>query len=70
MEKLDLRDFCDVVYSYSVNSPEHRGLYRSSFLGYVFDFKEQEDEEAGFQGFQKQSLSMMDELDAFTNQLG
>lgn len=39
-------------------------------LGYIFDFKEdvEEDQDMTFGGFQKQSLSMIDELDAF--QLG
>lgn len=40
-------------------------------LGYIFDFKEEEvesAEEMTFDGFQRQSLSMLDELDAF--QLG
>lgn len=72
LEKVGVRDFCDIVYAYAINSSEHRTTFRSAFLGYAFDFKEESvaDDDMTFEGFTKQSLSMLDELDAFNNQLG
>jgi len=71
LEDVGIPDFIDIVYAYSINSPDKRVDFRSAMLGYVFDFREQADESAEdmtFEGFQKSSLSMLDELDAF--QLG
>lgn len=73
LEKVGVRDFCDIVYAYAINSPQHRSDFRSSFLGYTYDFKEAVtpgDEDMSFEGFSQQATSMLDELDAFTNQLG
>ena len=71
LEDLGIPDFIDIVYSYSINSPENRTQFRSGMMAYYFDYKENEVEGAEdmtFEGFQKSSLSMIDELDAF--QLG
>lgn len=68
LEDLNLGDFLDVVYSYALNSPENRNVIRSGILGYVFDFMENEPEDAPtFDGFKSQALnpSMLAELDAF-----
>lgn len=70
LEAVGVADFCDIVYAYAINSSEHRGTFRSGILGYMYDFTEKSEEEATFEGFQKQSMSMLDELDAFTQQLG
>lgn len=48
-----------------------RQEFRTAMLGYVFDYSTKDsanDEDMSFEGFQKQSMSMLDELDAF--QLG
>lgn len=71
LEDVGIPDFIDIVYAYSINSPDKRTDFRSAMLGYLFDFKEEaveSAEEMTFDGFQRQSLSMIDELDAF--QLG
>lgn len=61
-----MTDFIDVVYSYSINSPEMRNDFRGAMLSYIFDYTEATaEEEMTFDGFQKQALTMMDELDAF-----
>lgn len=67
LENIGQRDFIDVVYAYAVNSPEMRHEFRSALLGYVFDIPTELDAEAEqtFEGFTKQSMSMLDELDAF-----
>ena len=40
-------------------------------LGYIFEFREvSEEEEMTFDGFQKQAMSMLDELDSFRDGLG
>lgn len=62
--------FCDIVYAYSVNSPDSRNDLRSGMLGYIFDFVEPENEakeDMTFDGFKKSALnpSLLDELDAF-----
>jgi hypothetical protein len=66
LEHLDLRDFIDIVYTYSINSPDMRHAFRSSMLQYAFDFKEagQDDEDTPtFEGFKGKALSMADLLD-------
>lgn len=71
MENVGIPDFIDVVYAYSINSSEHRPQFRSGMMSYFFDYKQDEvqgAEDMSFEGFQKSSLSMIDELDAF--QLG
>ncbi len=68
MEDLDLRDFIDIVYTYSINSPDMRHAFRSSMLQYGFDFKEEGQEpepELTFDGFKRDAMSMLDELDNF-----
>lgn len=71
LEKSSIGDFIDIVYSYAINGSEHRHDVRTAFLGFCFDFQTIEvEEDRTFQGFEKSALSMMDELDAFTAQLG
>lgn len=65
---MDIGDFLDICYAYSINSPEMRADIRSAMLGYMFEFEEQDTEaEKTFEGFKKAALSpsMLDELDAF-----
>ena len=66
---MGIRDFIDVVYAYSINSPQMRNEFRSSMTSYIFDYKEDiaADEDMTFDGFQNQALSMMDDLDAFNS---
>lgn len=49
-----------------------RNEFRSAMLGYLFDIKTEEEmqEDMTFTGFTKQSMSMLDELDAFRDGLG
>jgi hypothetical protein len=69
LEHTTVDEFIDIVYTYSINSPDMRNAFRSAMLAYVFDYKTDEpEEEMTFKGFQKNALSMLDELDAF--QLG
>jgi hypothetical protein len=70
LEDIGQRDFVDVVYSYAINSNELRHEFRKALLGYVFDYvvTAPAEEDKTFEGFTKQSMSMLDELDAF--QLG
>ena len=66
LEDVDLGDFIDLVYNYSINMPSERNNARKSMIGYLFDVKtDQEDggEDMTFDGFQRSSLSMLDELD-------
>ena len=69
MEEIGIPDFIDVVYAYSINSPEMRNDFRSAMLAYVFEYTmesgEEQEEEMTFDGFQKQALNMMDDLDEF-----
>lgn len=67
LEELGIPDFIDIVYNYAINGSDHRGTSRSSLLGYLFDLKSEAEaaEDMTFSGFQKQSLSMLDELDSF-----
>lgn len=69
LENLDLRDFCDVVYSYAINSPESRNQIRTGILGYMFEFNDDDEVEADltFDGFKKSAMdpSLLAELDAF-----
>ena len=70
MEKVGIRDFIDVVYAYSINSPQMRNEFRSSMSSYIFDYKEAAPEAAedmSFDGFQSQALSLLDDLDEFTS---
>ena len=64
-------DFLDIVYSYSINSTELRGQFRTAMLGYLFDIKEEKEEDTDktFSGFTKSAGSMLDELDAFRDQM-
>lgn len=71
LEEASIEDFLDLVYTYSINSPEIRHDMRSSILGYAFDFQEEAEEKEAdktFDGFKKQALnkSMIDQLDAFS----
>lgn len=67
LEKIGIPDFIDVVYSYSINSEEMRNDFRSAMLSYIFDYStETQEEDMTFDGFQKQALSIMGDLDAFT----
>ena len=70
LENIGQRDFVDVVYSYAVNSSELRHEFRKALHGYIFDYTvaPPPEEDKTFEGFTKQSMSMLDELDAF--QLG
>lgn len=71
LEDVGLPDFVDLVYTYSINAPSERNSMRTAMLNYIFDLKTEQQqyaEDMTFEGFQKQSLSMLDELDAF--QLG
>lgn len=66
LEDVDIADFIDLVYSYSINTPSERNTARKSMLGYVFGVKttdEEGNEDMTFDGFQRSSLSMLDELD-------
>lgn len=68
LEDLDVRDFLDVAYAYSINAPESRNQIRTGILGYMFEFTEAEKEgEMTHEGFVKQALTsnLLDELDAF-----
>ena len=67
LEDAPIEDFLDVVYSYSVNSPELRFDMRTAMLKYIFDFTEEKemDEDMSFEGFSKNALSLLDELDSF-----
>lgn len=65
LERLSQGDFVDVVYSYAVNSPEMRHDFRTAITNYMFDLKPPVEEDNSFEGFAKQSMSMLDELDAF-----
>ncbi len=40
-----------------------RSDFRSAMLGYMFDFKQAEQTQPGFEGFQKSAMSMIDLLD-------
>lgn len=70
---MDLRDFLDIAYAYSINAPESRNIIRTGMLGFMFEFtKDVPDEEMTHEQFVEKatSKSMLDELDAFRNQLG
>jgi hypothetical protein len=68
LEDVGQRDFLDIVYAYAVNSGEMRHDFREAFLTYSYDLPTAiSPEEAGsFEGFTKQSLSLLDELESFT----
>jgi hypothetical protein len=72
LEDVGQADFIDIVYSYSVNSPELRNDFRSAMVGYMFEIttEEERQEDMTFTGFTKQSINMLDELDAFRDGLG
>jgi hypothetical protein len=72
LEKVGIRDFIDIVYSYAINSPEMRHDFRTAFLGYAFDYKvgRAAEEDLTFEGFERSALDMLDELDAFSQELG
>jgi len=65
LENVGIRDFCDIVYAYAISGTEVRHDFRKAFTVYIFDLKTEkpDDEDTTFEGFQKQSLSMLDELD-------
>jgi hypothetical protein len=67
LEDVDLGDFIDLVYNYSINAPSERNSARKSMLGYVFGVTISDGDESGedmtFDGFQRSSLAMLDELD-------
>lgn len=68
MEDVDIADFIDMVYDYSINMPSERNTARKSMLGYIFGVKitnSGETEDMTFDGFRNSSLSMLDELDSF-----
>lgn len=57
-----------MVYAYAINSPDYRPSYRSSILGYLYDFTSEEaEEDLTFDGFKKAAMdqSLLDELDSF-----
>jgi len=66
------RDFIDITYAYAVNSTELRHEFRKAINGYAFGFSTAPppEEDMTFEGFTKQSMSLLDELDAFNNGLG
>jgi hypothetical protein len=66
LEDVDIADFIDLVYTYAINAPSERNSARKSMLGYVFGVTisdDEENEDMTFEGFQRSSLSMLDELD-------
>lgn len=66
LEDVDLADFIDLVYNYSINMPSERNSSRKSMIGYLFNVNttdEEGTEDMSFDGFQRSSLSMLDELD-------
>ena len=66
LEDVDLADFIDLVYNYSINMPSERNSSRKSMIGYLFGVKtddEEGNEDMSFDGFQRSSMSMLDELD-------
>ena len=69
LEDTDQSEFLDITYAYAINPySEHRNDFRSSLLGYIFDYADAVSDEEGdttFEGFQKQSLSLLDQLDNF-----
>lgn len=68
LEDVDIADFIDMVYDYSINMPSERNTARKSMLGYIFGVKitnSGETEDMTFDGFRNSSLSMLDELDSF-----
>lgn len=68
LEDVGIADFIDIVYSYSINSPQMRNEFRTAMMAYIHDYKVDEPEGAedmSFEGFTKSATSMLDELDAF-----
>lgn len=69
LEDASIEDFLDVVYSYSIDSPDLRFDMRTAMLKYMFDIKEETDpemdEDMTFEGFSKNAMSLLDELDTF-----
>lgn len=66
LEDVGVADFIDLVYAYAVNSPTERNVSRKSMIGFMFDAKAddgEEGEDMSFDGFQRSSFSMLDELD-------
>jgi hypothetical protein len=73
LETVGQRDFIDIAYAYAVNSTEMRHEFRKAINGYAFDYASAEkatEDDMTFDGFTKQSISMLDELDAFNDGLG
>lgn len=68
LEDVGISDFLDISYAYAIGAAERRSDFRSSILGYMFDFNEDKaaEEDKTFAGFQKQASSMLDQLDSFT----